>query len=54
MGRPGAEHDVGVFRIDGVLGVACRKGGEGILPGGEHDILIVWAEGIRRVSFRTI
>lgn len=54
VGGAGAEHNIGVFGVDGVPGVACGKGGEGILPGGEHDILIIWAKGIRRVSFKTM
>lgn len=49
----GAKHDVGVVRVDIVRGVARGKRGEGVLPGSEHDVLIVWAESMCRVSFKS-
>lgn len=49
-----AEHDVGLVRIDIVEGVMRGKGGERVLPGGEHDVLVVWAESMSRVSFRSM
>jgi len=40
-GGAGAEHDVGLLRLDGEGCVACCKGDERVLPGGEHDVLVM-------------
>jgi hypothetical protein len=53
-GGADAEHDVGLLRLDGEGCIACCEGDERVLPGGEHDVLVVWAEGLVMVSFMPV
>lgn len=42
----GAEHHEGFLGLDGVRRVPCCEGGQWVLPGREHDVLVAWAEGL--------